>query len=510
MRHAQFAALFDGALDAVLIATDTRHYVDANPAACALLGLSRQEIISRRVEDFGSPDQHDLVERSWQMFLEQGEQQGEWRLVLPDGTTRDVEYKARANFAPGYHLSILRDVTERKLAEAALRAGQVRWSTLVEAIPQQVWTAHPDGALDYVNQRILDYCGYSFDEIIGQGWQRIIHPDDLEDCAVRWTASLATGAPYEVEFRLRRGSDGAYRCHIGRALPLHDEEGRITKWFGTNTDITEIKQVEEERVRVLEQEQAARAQAEAANRAKDEFMALVSHELRTPLQAILGWTQLLRTGELDQVAANHAIDVIERSARSQAKLVEDILDISRAISGKLSLNIEPVELMPVVEEAVDAMRPAAEARGIDLRFLHDTETAIVPIDPHRLRQVLWNLISNALKFTPRGGLVEVKLVKTESDMEIVVRDNGQGISSEFLPYVFDRFRQAENANQGTENGLGLGLAIVRHIVEMHGGTVWVESPGSGLGSTFTVRLSAHPAHLGRVKEPMPLSQIVAS
>jgi signal transduction histidine kinase/DNA-binding response OmpR family regulator len=239
-------------------------------------------------------------------------------------------------------------------------------------------------------------------------------------------------------------------------------------------------------------EQAARAEAEAANRAKDEFLATVSHELRTPLMAMVGWVQLLRAAPLDEALRARAIETISRNARVQTQLVDDLLDVSRIISGKLRLEPRPVDLPVVVSAAVDAVRPAAEAKGIVLDAVLDGRVGAVAGDADRLQQVVWNLLSNAVKFTPAGGRVTVTLSRRDGETEVRVSDTGQGIEPEFLPYVFDRFRQADNTSVRRHGGLGLGLAIARHLVELHGGQVRVDSPGEGRGSTFSVRLPATP------------------
>ncbi|MEA2695666.1 MAG: hypothetical protein QOJ16_5053 [Acidobacteriota bacterium] len=260
-------------------------------------------------------------------------------------------------------------------------------------------------------------------------------------------------------------------------------------------EIGEREKAEEERARLLVLEQRARRQAEEANRIKDEFLATLSHELRTPLNAILGWAQMLRMTRLDEATASRAFETIERNARAQAQLISDLLDVSRIITGKLRLEQKPVDLAAVVDAVLDTVRPAAEAKGIPVTV--HLERAVDPVsgDPDRLQQVIWNLLANAIKFTPREGRVEVYLRQAAENVELQVVDSGSGIPSEFLPFVFDRFRQAESTTTRSHGGLGLGLSIVRHLVELHGGTVAVESAGEGRGATFTVTLPVRPAFL---------------
>src|ERR1051325_5709644 len=253
-------------------------------------------------------------------------------------------------------------------------------------------------------------------------------------------------------------------------------------------EVQERKQAEEGRARMLKREQAARAEAEQANRTKDEFLATLSHELRTPLTAILGWSHLLRTNRLDEGNVARALETIERNARAQSQLIDDLLDVSRIITGKLRLELHPVELLPIIEAAIDSMRPAAEAKAIRFGLKLDPEASHVSGDANRLQQVVWNLFSNAVKFTPESGSVEVRLERANSHARIVVSDTGQGIDPKFLPFIFDRFRQADGSTTRKYGGLGLGLAIVRHLVELHGGTIEVRSDGVGRGATFTVGL----------------------
>ncbi|HZF11718.1 MAG TPA: response regulator [Thermoanaerobaculia bacterium] len=274
-------------------------------------------------------------------------------------------------------------------------------------------------------------------------------------------------------------------------------------------EIGEREKAEQERAQLLVREQAARRQAEDANRIKDEFLATLSHELRTPLNAILGWAQMLRMTKLDEATASRAYETIERNAKAQAQLISDLLDVSRIITGKLRLEQKSVELPLVLDVVLDTVRPAAEAKGIGITFHLDRWVGPVLGDPDRLQQVIWNLFSNAIKFTPVGGRVDVDLRAGEGCVEIRVSDTGSGIHPQFLPYVFDRFRQAESTSTRSHGGLGLGLSIVRHLVELHGGTVAVESAGEGKGATFTVSLPARAIFLPVTSPAAALPSTVA-
>lgn len=278
-------------------------------------------------------------------------------------------------------------------------------------------------------------------------------------------------------------------------LRLKNQESTSIRFTLLNKKIDELAQeirqrqrAEAERAKLLVQEQAARAEAEKLNRLKDEFLSTLSHELRTPLNAILGWSQILRSTKGDEARLNRALETIERSARSQAQLIDDLLDISGIITGKIRLNVQTVQLLTVIEAAIDTMRPATEAKNIRLQVILDPAAGPILGDSERLQQIVWNLLSNAIKFTPKNGRVQVCLQRINSHIEIVVSDTGQGISAEFLPYIFERFRQADASISRTFGGLGLGLAIVRQLVEMHGGTVHAHSPGEGQGTTVTVKL----------------------
>jgi signal transduction histidine kinase/CheY-like chemotaxis protein len=255
-------------------------------------------------------------------------------------------------------------------------------------------------------------------------------------------------------------------------------------------DITQRRQDEAERETLLEETENARAQAEMASRAKDEFLSTLSHELRTPLTAIVGWTYLLRGGRLDAASAKKGLEAIERNASTQAQVISDILDLSRIVGARFRLNVRPLQLAPVVAAAIEPLMAAANAKSLKVQTVLDPEAGLVSGDPDRLRQVVWNLFSNAVKFTPRGGRVTVRVERVDETARIVVEDSGEGIEPQFLPHVFERFRQADQSNTRSHGGLGLGLAVVRHLVELHGGTVQVESPGLGQGATFVVALPA--------------------
>ena len=263
-------------------------------------------------------------------------------------------------------------------------------------------------------------------------------------------------------------------------------------WFASSRRRAEEKLREQSHLLqvALEREQAARSQAETADRLKEEFLATVSHELRTPLSAILGWAAMLNFSTLDVETTSNALAVIERNAKAQAKIVGDILDVSSIVSGKLRIEARPVELATIIQAAVDTLQLAADAKSISLSVSIDPDAGVVVGDPDRLQQVVWNLVANAIKFTPLGGRADVQLERVDSHVVLTVSDNGIGISHEFLPHVFERFRQADSSITRKHGGLGLGLAIVRHLVELHGGTVLVESAGAGQGAKFTVRLPA--------------------
>jgi PAS domain S-box-containing protein len=400
-------------------------------------------------------------------------------LLNPDGTIREW-------------IGTVADIHDRRQADEAAREAERRFGRLATLAPVGIFQTDAAGDRTFVNERWSQIAGLAPEEAVGRGWVRALHPDDRARVLAEWYSAVGAGREFRSEYRLSK-PDGEVTWVVGAAVALRGPQGEITGYIGTVMDITERKQAEEERAELLARERRARAEAEAANRAKDEFLATLSHELRTPLNAILGWASILAAGKRDSATLARAAETIARNARAQAELIDDLLDVSRIITGRLRLDTRAVNLLPVIEAALDAVAPAAEAKRIRLEAVLDPEAGSVAGDPARLQQVVWNLLSNGVKFTPPGGRVEVRLERLDSQVEIRVSDSGEGIRPEFLPHVFDRFRQADSSTTRTHGGLGLGLAIVRHLVELHGGTVHADSAGEGQGSTFAVRLPVRSA-----------------
>jgi PAS domain S-box-containing protein len=393
------------------------------------------------------------------------------------------------------------DVTEqRRAAErlkettAALSAVSRRLEEVVADVPGVVWEAwgQPNAAsqrIDFVSNHVQTMLGYAPAEWTATPnfWLTIVHPDDKERAGRESLAIFTGGVGGRQEFRWV-SRDGRVVWAEAHSSVILDEQQRPVGMRGVTLDITERKQLEQERAALLQRERQARADAVAANRLKDDFLATLSHELRTPLNAILGYSRMLRTGVIDRERQERALEIVERNATALSRIVADVLDISRIVAGKVQLNVQVIDLPMVVEEAIATIRPAAEAKGVRLQTLMDIEAGPVLGDGDRLQQVIWNLLSNAVRFTPRDGLVQVRLDRIDANVEIVVSDTGAGIAPEFLPHVFERFRQADSRLSREYGGLGLGLAISRELIELHGGTVRAESDGLGRGATFFVTL----------------------
>lgn len=365
--------------------------------------------------------------------------------------------------------------------EAFERRSEMRFHSLLDSMPIAVLALRPSGAVYYWNQTVSDWVRTPLGDQRDSSLLEIVCPEDRERIAAAWSDALVREQPLETQFRMQRKSDGVYRWYLCRIVPQRDEDGVISSWICAATDI--------------DRHHEAREEAESANRMKDEFLATVSHELRNPLNAILGWTHLLRSGSLEAAKTERALEIVERNALSQSALIDDILDVARVTHGKLHLNLGPVDVAQVTEAALSAVRPLADSKEISLESrLPQGEPLDVIGDADRLQQVVWNLLSNAIKFTPRRGCVRIDLRRDGSEIELTVRDDGQGIRTDFLPFIFDRFRQAEVGSKRIHPGLGLGLSISRELVELHNGSIRAHSEGEGKGATFTVRL---PLRSGR-------------
>lgn len=538
---------------------------------------------------------------------------------------------------------------ERIRSELDLMASEQRYRYLADSMPQIVWTARPDGYLDYYNRRWFEYTGMTLEQTEGWAWQPVVHPDDVAGCLQGWSSALQRGQAFDIEYRFRRASDGAYRWHLGRVVPMRDESGQIIRWFGTATDIDDRKRAEDslrfiaeasgmlassldyqttltnvaqlsvpqlgdwcvihmvdergklqqlaaahtdqsklqllreinrrypsgldmahsyglvvrtaqpeliseitdsqladisrdaEHLRMLRElglksticvpltarertlgaitfataesgriykssdlalavdlaRRAAMAvdnarlyqEAQRANRTKEEFLATLSHELRTPLTPIIGWVHMIRGGALKGEELDRGLAVVEKNSQSLTSLINDLLDMSAILSGKMRIDRMPVSLNSVIKEALETIRPSAEKRGLNIEteFCEDEEI-IVKGDRTRLVQIFWNILANAVKFSEDKGRVRIICASDAKETHIIIEDDGQGIDPEFLPFVFERFRQADSSKTRLHGGLGIGLALVKSFVEAHGGRVTAESSGLNRGSRFTVRL----------------------
>ncbi len=391
--------------------------------------------------------------------------------------------------------------TERRRAEdekwrlaSQLELHRKRVEDIVAHVPGVVWEAwgKPNAAnqrIDFVSSHVEKMLGYSEEEWLSTPnfWLTIVHPDDKERAAAEAAAIFASGKGGSSRFRWMH-KDGHEVWVEAQSIVVCDESGPVGM-RGVTMDITAAVKAEIERADLLKRESHARQQAEEASRLKEEFLATVSHELRTPLNAVVGWSRLLRTGQLDADGKLHAVEVIERNAAAQRQIIEDLLDVSRIVTGKLRISTQPVDLLLVIHAAIDAVRPAAEAKEIKIVTHVEAPDVIVRADIERLQQVFWNLLANAVKFTPAGGAVDVYLERNDSLAEVRIEDTGPGVPADFLPHIFERFSQADGSSTRKHGGLGLGLAIVRHLVELHGGTVSAANREKS-GAILTVRLPA--------------------
>ncbi len=685
-REERLRASFEQAAVGIAIAGMDGRFVEMNRKFCEILGYGENELRELTFTDITLPEDRPATEPLVRELLAgtRTDYSIEKRYMRRDGIVvwalatvtllRDPAGEASR------FIGVVEDISARKRTEEALRSSEDQLRQLANSIPQLAWMAEPDGNIFWYNRRWFEYTGTALDEMKGWGWQSVHDPAILPSVVEAWTAAIASAVPFEMEFPLRSAS-GEFRWFLTRVNPLRDDGGRVVRWFGTNTDVEQVRRIRqaledetrilellnrtgaalasnldlqallqaitdsatqlsgaqfgaffynvidergkafmlytlsgapreafegfgqpratpifaptfqgegiirlddvtrdarygqmgaphhgmphghppvrsylavpvtarsgeaigglffghsevgvfterserlvagvaaqaavaidnarlyeaaqkasEERKHLLESERHARAAAERASGMKDEFLATLSHELRTPLSAILGWSQILRTRVPKEEELRKGLETIERNARVQTQLIEDLLDMSRITSGKVRLDVQPVMPAALLEAALETVRPSAEAKGVRLEAMLDPSAGPVSADPSRLQQVVWNLLTNAIKFTPRDGKVQVVLQRVESHLEISIADTGVGIDPRFLGHVFERFRQADGSSTRQFGGLGLGLSIVKHLVELHGGTVSAASPGAGEGSTFIVSLPLAVVHRGQ-------------
>jgi PAS domain S-box-containing protein len=356
-----------------------------------------------------------------------------------------------------------------------------------EAVADFLWSWDPDGSPLYANDRMISYLGISMDELKKKGWQAFVHPQDLADLAPELADMNQRGVKLSWPVRYRQ-KDGSYRWFQCRAVPVRDRDGALIRWVGTSTEIHEQYLAEQEREEALRREKEARLEAEAASRMKDEFLATISHELRTPLNAVFGWLHLLKDPETSDEEMKEGLEIIDRNVRVQGQLVNDLLDMSGMITGKVRLNLQMVDFAKIVRLSIESATPSAGAKGITIESDIATSGELISGDEVRLQQVVWNILSNAIKFTPPGGRVDVSLAQKDASLELTIKDSGEGIDPTFLSHVFERFRQADASVTRAHGGLGLGLAITWQLVDLHRGTIRAESEGVGRGATFRVTL----------------------
>ncbi|MBW4610527.1 MAG: PAS domain S-box protein [Hassallia sp. WJT32-NPBG1] len=542
-RAHELQTLFDVIPIAIGISVDSEsHNITVNPAYAQILNIPKYANASITPPENTSLPAYKIYRHGQQLShnelpLQIASTRGtevrdaEIDIVRADGAVFNLFGYASPLFdeqgKPRGAVSAFIDISDRKRNEAILRDSEERVRMATTAAELGMWFWHlPTNELSWT-PKCTELFGLPANNPMGYDiFLSCLHPEDRDRTQQAIKHALKENVEYDTEYRVI-WSDNSIHWIAAKGRAFHDGAGNPVRMMGTVQDITKRKQAEAERIELLEREKAARAEAEGANRIKDEFLAVLSHELRTPLNPILGWAKLLRKRKFDQTATDKALETIERNAKLQAQLVEDLLDVSRILRGKLSLNICPVNLATTIESAIETVRLSAQAKSIEIKTILDPNVGRVSGDSNRLQQVIWNLLSNAIKFTPPGGCVEIRLssgmghwawgighggqgdkennssfpssppspssfpsspLPTPPSAQITVRDTGKGIDPDFLPYVFDYFRQADSSTTRRFGGLGLGLAIVRHIIELHGGTIWVESLGEGQGATFTIQL----------------------
>jgi PAS domain S-box-containing protein len=467
-----------------------------------MLGFTAGQMQGQSLFGFVGPEQRPAALEMWERVRRGETVRGELAFRRKDGERVWIRFAGTPmGDGDGFvgAVAMLTDVSMQKHDRETLVQSEALLRAVIDGSADSVFVKDREGRYLLINPAGAQALGRPASEIVGQSDADLMPPGQAELIAEHSRRILAGEPPLAFEYALGEGESA--RHFSATAAPYRDARGHTIGVLAIARDVTERQKVDEERAALLAETERARREAEAANRAKDEFLATLSHELRTPLTSIVGWAKMLRSGQLDAATTARALETIDRNARLQTQLIADVLDLSRIVSGKLRLSMRPMELSPVIEAALDTVRPAAEAKGIAIRPAIDKYPCTVSGDPDRMQQVVWNILSNAIKFTARGGAVDVRVdCRDGGDAEIVVSDTGIGISRELLPHVFERFRQGDASTTRSYGGLGLGLAIVRHLVELHGGRVEAESEGLGRGATFRVRV---PLLTGDVDDVWP-------
>lgn len=409
---------------------------------------------------------------------------GHWVWVLDRGKVieRDAEGK------PLRVVGTQTDITQRKEAERQVLAKDGLIRALINVLPEIVWSAGVDGKLDFANQKWFDFIGSQNDDV-QEAFLKALHPEDALSVRDHWLGSRESGETFNSVLRLKN-SDGEYRWFQVRGEPSRDgdDDDGITHWFGIAVDITVQRRADEDRIRFVEAEKHLREEAELANKSKDDFLAMLSHELRAPLNAIYGWVQILERGDLEKEKVARAVDVIGRNVRLQKSLIDDLLDLSRIISGKIRIEMQNLSFNSVVRNAVEAVRPAADRKGITVNSALNLDPDEMRGDRDRLLQVIGNILTNALKYTPEGGEINLQLDRVGERAVLTISDNGEGIEPHLIPRIFGLFKDAGALGQRKFGGLGIGLTLVKYFVEAHGGTVSAASEGPGRGAAFRIEL----------------------
>jgi PAS domain S-box-containing protein len=517
---AQWRAVVESMTEGLVLADATGNLLMMNPAALAMHEFATVDEMLKRLGDYpGLFELHDADGRflpleNWPISrVLRGERFSGYEVEVhrrDSGKRWVASYGGTAVRGADGHLHqallTVRDVTDQRLAQAELRSSEELVRTIAENSTQGLAMIDTRGYCTYANVAWFHMTGYTAEEIGMKPLHDLVHhhypdgrPYPKEECPIdrALPENFDVRAHEDLFFR----KDGSTFPVLVAASPIF-KDGRPASTVIEVRDLTKAKRAEAEREQLLESERAARVEAERASRMKDEFLATLSHELRTPLNAILGWSQVLASGSRDDEDLTKGLRTIERNARAQTQIIEDLLDMSRIVSGKVRLDVQRVDLGELVRLAVETAKPSAQAKGIRLQAVLDPHAGPVSGDPNRLQQVFWNLLSNAVKFTPKGGRVQVLLERLNSDVEVSVIDTGEGIRPEFLPHVFDRFRQGDSTTTRRHGGLGLGLSIVKQLVELHGGSVRVKSLGAGHGATFVVALPLTVVH----PEPEPAAE----